>query len=232
MKIAVMQPYFLPYLGYFHLIHSVDRFVIFDDVNFIKRGWINRNQILVNGKAQLFSMPIKNASQNRHINEHEIAEDTGWRTNLLETIRRAYRRAPEFAKVFPLVESIIQREETNLSAFIVSSLRMMAEFAEIKTCIVESSSAYKNETLKAQGRIIDICKQENATIYVNPPGGRDLYRSDDFSERGIDLRFVQSQFKEYNQGDASFVAGLSIIDVLMWNPKDRVAAMAQEYDLV
>ena len=232
MKLAVMQPYFAPYLGYFQLIHAVDRFVVFDDVNFIKRGWINRNQILVNGKALLFSIPVKNASQNRHINEHEIAEDVNWRLKLIETIRRAYGRAPQFVTVFPLVESIIQCEKANLSSFIINSLKKIAQFIGIETHFVESSSVYGNVNLKAHERIIDICMREHAMIYINPPGGRELYRNEDFKEKGIDLRFVNPHFSEYEQGGTPFVAGLSIIDVLMWNPREHVSAMARDYELV
>lgn len=232
MKIAVMQPYFAPYLGYFQLIHAVDRFIIFDDVNFIKRGWINRNQILVNGKAFLFSIPVKNASQNRHINEHEVVSDEEWRPKLIETIRRAYVHAPQFSQFFPLLESIIQYENVNLSSFIAHSLQSIDDFIGITTDIVPSSSSYANSDLKAQERIIDICKKEKAATYVNPPGGRELYEKADFNQIGIDLRFVKPHFNNYEQGGGPFVAGLSIIDVLMWNSRLRVGEMAKEYELV
>ena len=107
MKVAIMQPYFFPYIGYFQLINLVDVFVVYDDVNYIKKGWINRNNILINKKSFLFSLPLQNMSQNKLINEIFLVEDTNWRISLLNTIQITYKNAPYFDEVYSLIEEII-----------------------------------------------------------------------------------------------------------------------------
>lgn len=123
MKLAIMQPYFLPYIGYFQLINAVDTFVLLDDVNYINKGWINRNQLLLNGKAHLFTLPLQKASQNKLINQLELSNETKWKDKLLKTIETAYKKAPQFHLVFPLISQILQYPESNLSLFIHHSIQ-------------------------------------------------------------------------------------------------------------
>ena len=104
MKIAIMQPYFFPYLGYWQLMNIVDKFVIYDDVNYIKRGWINRNRILVEGKPFYIHVPVMKASQNKIINEMEVFVDSSLRKKELKTIELAYKKAPFFDSVYPLIK--------------------------------------------------------------------------------------------------------------------------------
>lgn len=113
MKIAVMQPYLFPYIGYFQLLNAVDMFVVFDDVNFIKKGWINRNNILVNRQKYLFTVPLKDASQNKLIKEVQIADD-GWQEKFLKTVAQSYKKAEFFDEAFALIEKLCVRANLSL----------------------------------------------------------------------------------------------------------------------
>ncbi len=232
MKLAVMQPYLFPYIGYFQLMNAADRFVIYDDVNFIKKGWINRNNILVNGKANLFTVPLKNASQNKLISESEISEISEWKKDLLRTIELSYRKAPCFEEVFELIIRIINTDETNISGYIYYSLEQVNRFLNIDTEIVRSSSIYQNRLLKQQKRIIDICKKENAREYINPIGGLELYSKKLFKENEIDLYFIKTNEIVYRQFNNEFSGSLSIIDVMMFNPKDQINEFLNDYELI
>jgi WbqC-like protein family len=232
MRLAVMQPYLFPYLGYFQLAHSVDRFVLYDDVNFIKRGWINRNRILVNGGEHRFTVPLEDASQNRFINQTLTISDSKWKTDLLMTIARAYRRAPQFDAIFPVIEASVCYDERNVARFIAHSLVLVMRHVGIGAELVPTSSVYANNTLKGQDRIIDICAREGARGYHNAIRGRELYDARAFANAGIELRFIQSRLRQYQHQSPTFVPGLSIIDVLMWNELSEVQAMLNDYDVV
>ena len=222
MKLAVMQPYFLPYLGYFQLMSAVDRFVVYDDVRFIKRGWINRNRILVNGRDHLFTVPLSDASQNRYINEIRLVAETAWKGKLLRTIELAYRRAPCFEQTYPLVREIVNFPERNLAAYLRNGLLAIRDYLGILTTIIATSDAYQNRELKGAARILDICRREKASVYVNASGGKELYDRDTFRSNGIALRFVEPLDFRYEQFGGEFQAALSIVDVLMFNPVEIV----------
>lgn len=222
MKLAIMQPYFLPYIGYFQLLAVVDRFVIYDDVRFIKRGWINRNRILVKGREYLFTIPLQGASQNRDINQIQLIAEQGWREKLLRTIELAYRRAPHFAEVFPLLREIVNFPECNLAVYLRNSLSAIRNYLALSTELIATSAIYNNRQLKGPARILDICRQEKATTYVNASGGKELYDPELFRANGITLRFLEPIDFEYDQFGEEFQPGLSIIDVLMFNPLEKV----------
>lgn len=232
MKLGIMQPYFLPYIGYFQLINAVDKFVILDDVNYINRGWINRNRFLVNGKMQLFTVPLIEASQNKLICEIDIVEDLKWKEKLLKTIAFSYKKALYYKEVYPLLETIILHEENNLSKYIYNSLLKICGYIGIHTDFEETSMKYKNGHLKAENKIIDICVQEGVDMYINPIGGTELYNKQYFIENKFQLNFIQSNTIEYRQFDTEFVPGLSIIDVLMFNSIDEINTMLTNYKLI
>jgi hypothetical protein len=215
MKLAIMQPYFFPYIGYFQLINAVDKFVIYDDVNYINKGWINRNNVLVSGAPHLIQVPLIAASQNRLINEIEIVDDEKWKTKLLKTIYQSYSKAPFFQPVYSLIESILGNEIRKISELNVASIISICEYIGIKTEIVVSSTIYNSKHLKGQERILDICEQEKASTYINPPGGKDLYDREVFLQSGIDLQFLQPKIAIYNQFKNEFIPWLSIIDLMM-----------------
>lgn len=234
MTLAIMQPYFLPYIGYLQLMNAVDTFVLYDDVAFINRGWINRNRLLINGQEYLFTIPLKDASQNKRINEVHLADDPKWRSKLLKTIEQGYRKAPFYPEVMPLTEKIINFTTDSITGLVHFSLVELSRYLNIAVRLVESSSVYHNTELKAQERILDICRQEQATRYINPIGGMDLYDKPTFSRLGIELNFIQSTKIAYPQlaNRGEFVPWLSIIDVLMMNDVATVKTLLGAYELV
>lgn len=232
MKIAIMQPYIFPYIGYFQLINAVDKFIIYDDVNYINKGWINRNRILVNGKDSLFTIPLKEASQNKLINEIEVNWDESWKSKFLKTIEQSYKKAPFYLDVLPLIEKTIRLNQTTISAVITQNLKLVNEYLDINTEIVSSSSIYNNTHLKAQDRIIDICLQEKATTYINPIGGLELYDKSVFKNQDMALFFIKSKACTYKQFKNEFVPWLSIIDVLMFCSKTEVKEYLNNFELV
>lgn len=232
MTLAIMQPYFLPYIGYFQLLNAVDTFVLYDDVNFINRGWINRNNILLGGKPYLFTIPLQKASQNRLIHEVHLAEDTSWRPKLLKTIQQAYQKAPYFHKVYPLLETIIHFETSTIAGLCTIALQTYATYLQISTTLVTTSRHYGNADLHAQDRILSICKMEKADGYINPIGGMDLYNKERFFEEGLSLHFIKSKPHTYAQFRNAFVPWLSILDVLMFNSVEEVRTLLLDYELV
>jgi len=233
MTIAIMQPYFLPYIGYLQLMNAVDTFILYDDVAFINRGWINRNRLLINGQEFMFTVPLRDASQNKRINEVHLADDPKWRGKLLKTIEQGYRKAPNYGTVMPLTEKIVNFATDSIADLCHNSLVELNRFLGISTRLVPSSTIYANTDLRAQERIIDICRQENATRYINPIGGAELYSKPAFALRGIELNFMQSTSTPYPQlKQPDFIPWLSVLDVLMVNDLPTTKAMLGDYELI
>ncbi|WP_194778170.1 WbqC family protein [Pararhodonellum marinum] len=229
--IAIMQPYLFPYIGYFQLIASVDQFVLLDDVNYIKRGWVNRNAIVVNQHLQGFTVPVEKVSQNKLIKDLELMEDGKWKSKLLKTIAFSYKKAREFSQVYPLMEDIIHHEENNLACFIYNSIEAITTYLEIDTPLVMNSHRENHDHWKGQQRIIQICKREKAGQYLNLRGGWELYHKSLFDEHGLKLSFLDVRFQPYPQPYPQFIPSLSIIDVLMHNSKSEVKALLQACDI-
>jgi hypothetical protein len=232
MKLAIMQPYIFPYIGYFQLIKAVDKFVLYDDVNFINKGWINRNRILSNGKDLLFTIPLKDASQNKLINEIDVNWDDNWKSKFLKTIEQSYKKAPFYAEVLEIINKTLNSEVKQFSKIIELNLRLICEYLEIQTEIISSSTIYQNTDKKAQERILDICLQEKTTHYINPIGGVELYDKEVFVKQDMQMNFIKSLSVEYKQFKNEFVPWLSIIDVLMFNSKEEINKFLDNYELV
>jgi hypothetical protein len=236
MKIAIMQPYIFPYLGYFQLIASVDKFIIYDDVNFIKQGWINRNNILLNGDRHLFSIPVENLTSYKKINDTRIPSRLydNWLGKFGKTLSAAYKKAPFFPTVHPLVTEVLEKGRTseNISALCNLGIRMVCGYLGMDTDIADSSAVYGNDHLHSYERVIDICKKESADTYINAIGGRELYSKEIFRAQGLDLFFLESPAVTYRQFDQPFVPFLSIIDTLMFNSKDDISQYIKSFNLV
>lgn len=231
-RVAIMQPYFLPYIGYFQLIGAVDVFVIYDQIKYTKKGWINRNRFLLNGGDATFSLPLKKASDTLDIVERELAADFD-RNKLLAQFAGAYGRAPQLAQTYPLLEKIVRHEDGNLFRYIHHSLTAVCEHLGIGTEIRVSSSIAFDNGSKSQDKVLAICEALGADRYLNSIGGTGLYSRDDFAHRGIDLQFLKPRPLEYPQAGGAFVPWLSIVDVLMFNPVESVRPwLARHYDLV
>lgn len=232
MKLAIMQPYFLPYIGYFQLIAAVDQFVVYDRIKYTKKGWINRNRFLLNGTDAVFSLPLKKGSDALDVVERELAADFD-RAKLLNQFAGAYRRAPHFALTFDLLERIVRHDDSNLFRFIRHSIAVLCAHLGISTRICTSSTLTFDDDLKGQAKVLAICEAAGANRYINSIGGTELYAQPDFAARGIELQFLKPRSFEYPQFSQPFVPWLSIIDVLMFNPVEAVRGyLDHHYDLV
>ncbi len=234
MKLAIMQPYLFPYPGYFQLINAADKFIVYDDVAYIKQGWINRNKILLNEKEYVFTVPLKNASSYKLIMETEINTKLYdvWKRKFIQTLVLAYKNAPFFSAVISLVENVFAPDTAIIGSLACKSLQAVCDYTGIETAIVHTSCEYQNKNLKGHERIIDICRQESASTYINMIGGIGLYFKEDFSAAGLQLEFIKPRIPLYNYNGIDRIANLSIIDVLMFNSADRIRNMLCEYDLI
>lgn len=230
--VAVMQPYFLPYIGYFQLINAADKFVLLDDVNYIKKGWINRNRILINRAEHLFVIPLEKSSQNKVINTLKISGLDEWRKKFLKTVSNAYSKAPHFKTAYVILEEVLDIKTDELAELIRHSIKVMCRKLSIKTEIIDSSSVFENKDLRKQERILDIVKKSGGDAYINPIGGVELYSRDVFKENGIKLNFLKTKKLRYKQSGEKFIEGLSILDVMMFNSKPAVKKMLKEYVLL
>lgn len=226
---AIMQPYFFPYIGYFQLIHAVDKFVVYDDVNYIKRGWINRNRILEKGKSVYFTLETRGASQNKLINEVQVGENAD---KLVRTLKHNYSKAPFFQETISLVESLLRYEERNIARYVTHCLKGICDYLGIRTEILVSSRHTQKTDLKREQRLISICRELGCRRYINAIGGKKLYRHEDFLREGIELKFLKPLLITYPQFNNEFVPWLSIIDVLMFNSQTDVKNMLKQFVLV
>lgn len=234
MKLAIMQPYFFPYIGYFQLIKAVDKFVAYDDVTYIKQGWINRNRILANGAPLIFSVPLSGAGSHVLIRDVKINMNlfSTWRTKFFKTVEQYYKKAPQYEQVLPLLQDVLVGQPTHISHLALHSVKLVCSYLDIGTEIIETAVKYDNSDLKSEERVIDICCQELADIYINAAGGKELYLRDNFKMHGIDLQFIKSKDVFYNQYKTPFVPWLSIIDVMMFNSPETIHHFLCEYELV
>lgn len=233
MKLAIMQPYFLPYIGYFQLLNAADEFVVYDNIKFTKRGWIQRNRILVNGTGAMFSLPLKKASDYLDVRDRQLSDSFRLeRTKLLRRIEAAYSKSPYFASAMPVIEQCFKYENTNLFEFIHKSLLVVCKYFGITTRIKISSGLISDHDLKGQDRVIAICQALSADHYINAIGGIGLYNNKAFAKKGIQLSFIKSEPIVYQQVDNEFVPSLSIIDVMMFNHVKRIHEYLELYELV
>ena len=227
-----MQPYLFPYLGYWQMIAAADTFVLFDDVNYIKRGWINRNNILLNNSVHLFTLPLVKASQNKLINEINITSESKEIKKILKLIETAYKKAPYYNDVFPIISSILLYPDANLVSLLMHQFVEIFSYLDIKTKIILSSSIPKDNTLKGQEKILAICHHLNTTQYINAIGGKELYDKQRFLKENICLNFIKMRDITYHQFNLEFIPYLSFIDVLMFNNVEKIKEFLLEYDLV
>ncbi|RID99993.1 WbqC family protein [Simplicispira hankyongi] len=231
MKGAIMQPYFLPYIGYFQLISAVDVFVIYDNIKYTKKGWINRNRMLSNGGDVLFSIPIKKDSDSLDVVQRKLSVDFD-RAKLLNQLKGAYLKASNFDSAYRLVEKILHFDNDNLFFFIFNSVKEICAYLDIETDIKISSEIGINHRLKSQEKVIAICKEIGVNCYINSMGGVELYSSSEFKKYDIELNFLRTNISPYPQGGVNFVSHLSIIDLLMHCDKEMVKSKLKDYSLV
>jgi hypothetical protein len=228
MKLGIMQPYFLPYIGYYQLVEAVDCFVVYDNIKYTKKGWINRNRLLLDGIDRMFTIPLHSASDRLDVVERQISHEFD-RGKLLNRFREAYGRAPHFSTVWPLIERVVANPETALFGFIFESIRAVCSSLHIETRLVRSSSIAIDHSLRGKDKVLALCDALGATHYINSVGGAELYSRDEFAGRGVALSFLKPDAIEYPQFDHAFVPWLSIADVLMFNGFDRTRALLRNW---
>ncbi|PWJ95854.1 WbqC-like protein [Oceanotoga teriensis] len=232
MKIGIMQPYFLPYIGYWQLMNKVDRFVVYDNIQYTKRGWIRRNRILMNNTDKMITLPIKKDSDFLDIKERFLSERyENEKSKIKNQVKEAYKKAPYYKKIEPLLIKILDFEDKNLFNYLLNSLRIIKEYLGIKTEIIISSEIEMNHNLKAEERVIETCKKMEADHYINPIGGTELYNKEDFKKEEIKLNFIKTNDIKYKQFNNEFIPNLSIIDVMMFNSKEEIKDMLEKYTL-
>ena len=235
MKLAIMQPYFLPYLGYFQLINSVDEFVLYDNVQFISQGWVNRNSILVNSSPCRFVLPLESTSHQANINERTLASKQWEREKgkLLKTIEQNYRKAKHFETVFPVVKSCLEFSRYNMAEFNRQALSKICKFCEIDTPLLSASELADVDVSKTgAAKVIAICQARGASHYINAFGGQDLYHNEYFQTYDLELSFLKPAKIVYKQFQNEFVPSLSIIDVMMFNSVEKIKEFLNYYTLV
>ncbi|MFA6308363.1 MAG: WbqC family protein [Clostridia bacterium] len=232
MRIGIMQPYFFPYIGYWQLMNAADKYVIHDDVNYIKGGWINRNRILMNGADKMISLEVRDASQNKLICDLEQMGNPVNIRKILMTIESCYKKAPMYESVYHVIEDIINNREKNLARYLEYSIKKTCDYLNIGTEILISSEMDKNNDLKGQDRVIEICVKLGADEYYNAIGGIELYSVDDFAKNNVKLSFLKTENAKYKQFKNKFTPNLSIIDVMMFNSKEEIKKMLDKYELV
>lgn len=232
LRLAIMQPYLFPYLGYWQLLSAVDRFVVLDDVNYINRGWINRNRIAIGGRPAWLTVPLQGASQNRLICDIDILADNGWKGKMLRMMTTAYARAPQVEPALQLFGEWLAGASGNLSVALVDSLRRVSATLDIDVDIIATSRRHAKNGLTGQDRILDICRRESATTYVNLPGGRALYDPAAFRDAGIELMFLEPDLHvaQLRSGAGEGVV-LSILDSMMYNSRSALAAAVKQFGL-
>ena len=232
-KVAIMQPYVFPYIGYFQLIHSVDVFVFYDDVNFIKKGWINRNQILLANESYKFTIPLIGASQNKLINEIEVFWDSKFDKKLLQQIEQSYRFAPNFTEVFALINDVFAQKSNLISDLAILSISKVCDYIGLKRVFLKSSELLISKDLGRADRLIAITKNLHSLHYINAVNGQELYKKEYFKNQEVELGFLSPNLSPYTQGaNTEFVAFLSIIDLLMWKDKAEILSIISSYKII
>lgn len=233
MALGIMQPYFFPYIGYWQLLHAVDTFAVYDNIEYTKDSWIRRNRILVNGQDHMFTIPVEKASDYLDIVERRVKNDGGEaKGKLLRQIEAAYKKAPYFDAAYPLVSECVRFDNDNLFRYVFHSLQAVCKYLSIDTRLVVTSDIDMDHSLKGKHRVMATCEALGETRYINAIGGRALYDKAEFAARNIELRFLQTGDVRYRQFSDAFVPSLSIIDVMMFNSPETVSEMLDMYELV
>jgi hypothetical protein len=231
MRLAIMQPYFLPYIGYFQLIKAVDVFVIYDNVQFIKQGWINRNRYLNGNEVSYFSLPLQKGSTFTNIDQRLLSEKYD-PDRFFDKFKGAYKNAPYFKEITPLLRDILQFETQNLAEFVGHSLKLVSNYLDLQTKFENCSQLPLNHNLQSEERVLDICNHYNANRYVNALNGRKLYDPEHFKTHGIDLKFIQSQADFGKNNLPPEEQSLSILHLLMHMPRKDIIRQLDAYELI
>lgn len=228
-----MQPYLFPYIGYFQLINWADTFVFYNDAQFIKGGWINRNNILISNQKHLFNFSLEKSSTFSKINERKFdAKKFEFeKKKFLKTIYLSYSKAPFFNNIYALLESTLNLFTNNLSQSIFISHKNICDYIQINTTFILSENLHYNRNESAEKKVIAMCKELHGKHYTNPIGGVNLYSKEVFNRENLELSFLKTKPIEYKQFNNNFIPWLSIIDILMFNSIEEIKIMLEQYEL-
>lgn len=250
MKLAIMQPYFFPYIGYFQCINAVDKYMVYDKLNYIYQGWVDRNRLVDKSGTIFYIRPqLKDASVSKLISEIRLQPKQFWRQKLIKTLKFSYAGASCFDETLALVSEILSYETESLSDFNFNAIKSICTFLEIGTELTNETQTY--EALERELRVksselppdaeempeikviraLKMCEMEGADVFINASGGAALYDKSVFKDQGIDLKFIHTNPIRYAQFGEEFFPGLSIIDVLMHNGKEGTKTLLTEYEL-
>lgn len=233
MNVAIMQPYFLPYLGYWQLLVACDVFVLYDNIQFTKKGWFHRNHILMNGEKKLFTLPLKHGSDYLHVVERYLADEAGQAiVKIMAQIKQSYRKAPYFDTAYPVIEQCFLCPQTNLFYFTEHSIQLLCQYLGIERTIIRSSDIHIDHNLRSEEKVIALCQELGAKRYINAIGGLELYNNSTFQQAGLELCFLQSHLPRYPQFGADFTPYLSVIDLMMFNSQQQLKEMLTDYSLI
>ncbi len=228
-RLALMQPYFLPYLGYFQLIAAADQFICYDDVQFIKNGWIERNRYLLDGEAHWFRVSLAKGRHTGTIRERTVSQNFDLQ-GMLNKLRFAYRKAPFKTSILGWLEHQLADPPASIAVLNERVIRSCCQLLDIQTPILRSSDVLCDCHSHGQQRVIDIARAVGATHYINPMGGAHLYDAKTFAQAGLTLEFLRPVINSYCQGESNqpFVPGLSILDALMFNEPGTIAQWVRD----
>tara|TARA_Y100000389_G_C17265882_1_gene415420 strand:- start:12 stop:719 length:708 start_codon:yes stop_codon:yes gene_type:complete len=230
--LSIQQPYFFPYIGYFQLINVSETHIIYDIVNFKKKGWISRNRILINSKIHYVNILIKSISQNKKISDIEIVNDQQWRYKLVKKIKYSYKKAKYFDEIFPLLEEIILYENNSLNDYLFNNISRLCKFLDIKTKIIKCSNLDINKKLRNKDLIIEIIKNQKFKNYINLTTGKKLYDKKFFEKQNIELKFINYKDSSYEHIDKNkYIENLSIIDMLFNIGKKNTQQNLKNFEL-
>lgn len=230
--LSIQQPYIFPYIGYYQLINASELHVIFDTVNFKKRTWITRNRILEKNQIKYINICISHASQNKKISELELVRNLDWKIKFLKKIELAYKKAPYFNDIFPIIEKIINYKSNYLSNYLHNSIVEVCNFLEIKTKIIKSSDLEIDQSLKKHNLILSILKNLNYKKYLGLPSGKNLYDKSLFEEHQVKIYFIKNDNLKYQQfNNIIFFERLSIVDMLMNIGKNKTIKNLSNFSL-
>jgi hypothetical protein len=233
MKIAIMQPYLFPYIGYFSLIKATDFWVVFDNVQFIRHGWIERNRVLnSNGGCQYIKVPLVKASRQNLIKDTYIRFDENWEDKILAQLTCYKKKAPYYSEVINLIEQIFQKKHKEITSLNVLALEKISEYIGISfdyKIFSQTEMDFSSAIKEAGDWALQISKYYNANMYINPYGGKDIFNIESFQNEGIDIKFLKNNLDSYNQKKNKFEPGLSIIDVLMFNSPFETQKLIDSY---
>ncbi len=229
-----MQPYFFPYIGYFSLIKATDFWVVFDEVQFIRHGWIERNRVLnSNNGCQYIKVPLVKASRQNLIKDTYIRFNENWENKILEQLTCYKKKAPYYSEVIDLLKQIFKEKNENITTLNVLALEKVCEYIGISFNydIFSHTEMDFSKTIKEAGDwALQISKHYKANTYINPYGGKDIFDIANYQEQGIDIKFLKNNLDSYNQKKDKFEPGLSIIDVLMFNSPLETQKLIDSYN--